>query len=62
MGDGFQYNENKHHYYEYNSLLFPKSEDKNTMRTKYLIQDVWSNKQIKDLIIHCKQILKEREE
>jgi|TARA_R110000823_G_scaffold76845_1_gene175487 hypothetical protein len=60
MGEGFQYNKVEHFGYKYNSLIKTNPEDNFTMRTKYIIQDIWSNEQIKDLIIHCKQILQER--
>ena len=62
MGEGFQHNEDEHHDCEYNSLIRPYPEDDNTMRTKYIIQDIWTNTQIKDIVSHCLNTLEQREE
>ena len=45
MGSGFQYKEKEHKKLEYNSLEKVKPYEKNTMRTYYLIRDIWSDKQ-----------------
>ena len=49
MGEGFEYNEKKHKKNKYNALWYIKPEEKNIMRTKYLIRDVWKSKQLKEL-------------
>ena len=49
MGEGFEYNEKKHKEKKYNALWDIKPEEKNIMRTKYLIRDVWKSKQLKEL-------------
>ena len=49
MGEGFQHNEEEHKKFEYNSLEVPEEHEKNLTRTLYLIRDVWSIKQVKEL-------------
>ena len=60
MGMGFQHNEKDHKKFEYNSMENPKIEDKNTMRTKYLIRDIWTNTQLLDLKKHIDQVIEEK--
>ena len=49
MGEGFRFNESEHKENEYNSLIKIEEHEKDTMRTFYLIRDVWSLEQIKEL-------------
>ena len=49
MGEGFEYNEKEHKEKKCNALWDIKPEEKNIMRTKYLIRDVWKSKQLKEL-------------
>ena len=60
MGEGFQHNETDHKKFEYNSMENPKIEDKNTMRAKYLIRDIWTNTQLLDLKKHIDQVIEEK--
>ena len=62
IGSGFQYSEKQHRELNYNSLLTAEKSELTTMRTKYLIRDVWTNKQLEDLLIYLKEIIKERKE
>ena len=60
MGEGFQHTQKQHKDFEYNSLIKVKPHEKNTMRTHYLIRDIWTNKQIKELKQFIKEQLKEK--
>ena len=60
MGSGFQYKEKEHKKLEYNSLEKVKPYEKNTMRTYYLIRDIWSDKQLKELREHLNDVMSER--
>jgi hypothetical protein len=60
MGSGFQHTEKQHKEFEYNSLEKIKPYEKNTMRTHYLIRDVWSNKQLRELKEYIDDVLEER--
>ena len=64
MGNGFKYDEQEHKEVSYNSLLTIDKHEENTMRTKYLIRDVWSGdvKKLLDLKEHLDDILTELEE
>ncbi len=53
MGDGYQYNEKEHNDNEYNSLVVIDEHETNTMRTKYLIRDIWD----KDTLVELKDYL-----
>jgi len=53
MGDGYQYNEKEHNENEYNSLVVIDEHETNTMRTKYLIRDIWD----KDTLVELKDYL-----
>jgi len=53
MGDGYQYNEKEHTENEYNSLVVIDEHETNTMRTKYLIRDIWD----KDTLVELKDYL-----
>ena len=60
MGEGFQHNEKEHKENEYNALWDIKPEEKNTMRTKYLIRDCWTNTQLLDLKKHIDEVIEEK--
>tara|TARA_R110000772_G_scaffold168535_1_gene280300 strand:- start:968 stop:1204 length:237 start_codon:yes stop_codon:yes gene_type:complete len=64
MGNGFKYDEQEHKEVSYNSLLTIDKHEENTMRTKYLIRDVWSGdvKKLLDLKEHLDTVLTELEE
>lgn len=49
IGEGFVYNEKEHKEKKYNSLINPYAFEQNTMRTKYLIRDVWNLEQLQEL-------------
>ena len=49
MGEGFAFNEKDHEDNEYNSLVSPYAFEQNTMRTKYLIRDIWDIEQLQEL-------------
>tara|TARA_R100000149_G_C5853429_1_gene121484 strand:+ start:181 stop:399 length:219 start_codon:yes stop_codon:yes gene_type:complete len=49
IGEGFVYNEKEHKEKKYNSLISPYAFEQNTMRTKYLIRDVWNLEQLQEL-------------
>ena len=49
MGEGFSHTEEEHKEDEYNSLVNVCEHEKNLMRTLYLIRDVWTNEQLKEL-------------
>tara|TARA_R110000765_G_scaffold316891_1_gene409186 strand:+ start:632 stop:892 length:261 start_codon:yes stop_codon:yes gene_type:complete len=49
MGEGFAYTKKEHKENEYNYLVNVKLHEKNTMRTCYLIRDVWNKKQLIEL-------------
>lgn len=49
MGEGFAFNEKDHEANEYNSLVSPYAFEQNTMRTKYLIRDIWDIEQLHGL-------------
>jgi hypothetical protein len=61
MGEGFSFTEKQHKKYEYNSLVNVCNHEKNLMRTFYLIRDVWTNPQLKELQRELDQELNERE-
>jgi hypothetical protein len=60
MGDGFQFDKSEHLEVQYNALTEVETYEKNTMRTKYLIRDWWSNKQLLELRSFINDILSER--
>jgi len=62
MGEGFEYNEKEHKENEYNALWDIKPEEENTMRTKYLIRDCWTNTQLLELKKHIDEVIEEKEE
>ena len=62
MGDGFQFTQSEHSHVEYNSLLVVEPHEKNTMRTKYLVRDWWSDDQIVELRDYINSILESRKE
>ena len=59
MGEGFEYNEKEHKENEYNALWDMKPEEKNTMRTKYLIRDCWTNTQLLELKKHIDEVIED---
>lgn len=62
MGEGYQYNQDEHNDNEYNSLIVIDEHETNTMRTKYLIRDVWELEELIDLKIHLDDIINERKQ
>jgi len=64
MGEGYQLNQDEHKDNEYNYLVVIDEHETNTMRTKYLIRDVWSGdvKKLLDLKEHLDDVLTELEE
>ena len=61
MGNGFQYDEKDHEKLEYNSLIKVEKHEKNTMRTNYLVRDVWNKKQIIKLRDFINEEIKNKE-
>ena len=49
MGEGYQFNQDEHNENEYNSLVVIDEHETNTMRTKYLIRDIWDIEQLHSL-------------
>ena len=62
MGEGYQYNQDEHNDNEYNSLVVIDEHETNTMRTKYLIRDVWDMDKLLDLKTHLDDIILERKQ
>ena len=62
MGEGYQYNQDEHNDNEYNSLVVIDEHETNTMRTKYLIRDVWDIDKLLDLKNHLDDIILERKQ
>ena len=62
IGNGYQYNEQEHQELSYNSLLTVGKHEQNTMRTNYLVRDIWSNKQIIELRDYINSIIESRSE
>ena len=62
MGEGYQYNQDEHNDNEYNSLVVIDEHETNTMRTKYLIRDVWDRDKLVDLKNHLDDIILERKD
>jgi len=60
MGEGYQFNQDEHNDNEYNSLVVIDEHETNTMRTKYLIRDVWDIDKILDLKKHLDDVVLER--
>ena len=60
MGEGYQYNQDEHNDNEYNSLVVIDGHETNTMRTKYLIRDVWELEKLIKLKIYLDDIINER--
>tara|TARA_R110002111_G_C5894228_1_gene363530 strand:- start:693 stop:908 length:216 start_codon:yes stop_codon:yes gene_type:complete len=60
MGEGYQYNQDEHSDNEYNSLVVLDEHETNTMRTKYLIRDVWELEKLIKLKIYLDDIINER--
>jgi len=62
MGDGFQFDKSEHLEVRYNALTKVETHEKNTMRTKYLVRDWWSDDQLFKLRDHIDSILESRKE
>ncbi len=62
MGEGYQYNQDEHDENQYNSLVVIDEHETNTMRTKYLIRDVWDMNKLLDLKNHLDDIILERKQ
>ncbi len=60
MGEGFAFNEKDHKSNEYNSLVSPYPFEENTMRTKYLIRDIWDMKQLLELQEHIEEVIADK--
>lgn len=61
MGEGFAFNEKDHKANEYNSLVSPYPFEENTMRTKYLIRDIWDIEQLHSLQEFLEEEISNRE-
>ena len=61
MGEGFQFNQEEHNENEYNSLVVIDEHENNTMRTKYLIRDVWDKNDLINLRDFINEQIKERD-
>ena len=61
MGNGFQYDEKEHEEISYNSLLNVEKHEENTMRTNYLVRDIWNKKQIIELRDFINQEIENKE-
>ena len=59
MGEGYQLNQDEHKDNEYNYLAVIDGHENNTMRTKYLIRDVWDMDKLVDLKNHLDDIILE---
>tara|TARA_R100001129_G_scaffold33559_1_gene22715 strand:+ start:192 stop:422 length:231 start_codon:yes stop_codon:yes gene_type:complete len=62
MGNGFSHNQKEHELYSYNYLQQPADYELNTMRTHYLIRDVWDLKQLTELSEFIIEIIEGRYE
>mgnify|MGYP003128378302 CR=1 FL=1 len=62
IGEGFQYDEEEHEKFQYNTLLKPEKHERNLMRTYYLIKDVWNTQQLESLKIFIDEQISERKE
>ena len=62
MGDGFQFDKSEHLEVRYNALTKVETHEKNTMRTKYLVRDWWSDDQIVELRDYINSIIESRKE
>ena len=62
MGDGFQFNQSEHSEVQYNALVKVEPQEKNIMRTYYLVRDWWSDDQLFKLRDHIDSILESRKE
>ena len=62
MGGGFFYETKLHKHLDYNELIYIEKHEENTRRTKYLIRDIWSIEQLKELQEYLNQYLEEKEE
>ena len=62
MGNGYQYNEQEHQELSYNSLLTVDNHEENTMRTNYLVRDIWNDKQLAELKDYINSIMESRSE
>ena len=60
MGDGFMFNKAEHSDTKYNSLQAVSNHEKNIMRTKYLVRDWWTTKQLEELRDFINETLIER--
>ena len=62
IGVGFQHSEHQLIKFNYNSVVEVKPYEKTTMRTKYLIRDIWSKKQLIELKEFLEEQISERED
>ena len=61
MGEGFIYDELEHKENDYNHLTNIEKHEEVTLRTKYLISDVWNIKQLKELQEYLNELIEEKE-
>ena len=62
MGKGFSHTKKEHEKYGYNYLMNVENHERNTMRTHYLIRDIWSKKQLIELKEFLEEQISERED
>jgi len=60
MGEGYQLNQEEHKDNEYNYLVVVDEHETNTMRTKYLIRDVWDLDTLIDLKVHLDDVIQDK--
>lgn len=60
MGEGYQLNQEEHKDNEYNYLVVVDEHETNTMRTKYLIRDVWDLDALIDLKVHLDDVIQDK--
>lgn len=60
MGEGFIYDELEHKENDYNHLTNIEKHEENTRRTKYLMRDIWSIEQLKELQEYLNELIEEK--
>tara|TARA_Y100000114_G_scaffold140573_1_gene145572 strand:- start:303 stop:524 length:222 start_codon:yes stop_codon:yes gene_type:complete len=61
MGKGFYHTKKEHKKYNYNYLVYVEKHERNTLRTHYLIRDIWNIEQLKELKEFLEEQITERE-
>ena len=59
IGEGSKYNQDEHNKNQYNSLIVIDDHETNTMRTKYLMRDVWDIDKLLDLNEYLNDVILE---